>query len=165
MSNLVKYQPAVPSLFSHRDEFVTSFDRLFNQLFEEVFPQSTKELGVDLFSKGAYPKVNVLDEEKQYVLEAELPGISKDQVVVDINHVEKTVTIKGEKRTDEKKENKGTYLYRELKQSSFVRSFQFGDNSDLENVNGKFENGVLILTIPKKEPTLQETKVKRLKIE
>lgn len=162
---LTKYKVPVPSLFSHRDEFVTGMDRIFNEVFGDMFPATSKELGGDIFSKGAYPKVNVIDEEKQVTIEAEVPGISKDQLVVDVNHDEKILTIKGEKRTTEQNERKGTYLYRELKQSSFSRSFTLNDNLDAEAIKAKFENGVLVLTIPKKIPEPKTNQIKQVQIE
>lgn len=163
MGNLTKYNASVPSLFSHRDEFVTSFDRLFNQIFESTFPDSAKELGVDLFSKGAYPKVNIYDEDDKITIEAEVPGLTKDQVNVEVQ--DGVLTIKGNKRIDEKSDKKGVYVYRELKQSSFARSFQLHDNLDSENIKAKFENGVLMLTILKKVPENKLKAVKTISIE
>lgn len=161
MSNLVRYTQPVPSLFSHRDEFVTSFDRVFNQLFENVFPATTKELGVDLFSKGAYPKVNVLDEETQVLIQAEIPGLKKDQVKIDVQ--DGVLTIKGEKR-EIKDETKKTYVYRELKQGSFVRSFTLHDNLDADKIDAKFENGVLEVVIPKKIPESKVSQIKTIEV-
>lgn len=166
MGNLTKYNPYnSPSLFSHRDEFVTSFDRLFNDIFTQVFPESTKELGIDLFSKGAYPKVNVIDEESKVTIEAEVPGLTKDQLVVDINNKENVLTIKGNKRVDNAGDKQGTYVYRELKQSSFARSFQLNDNLDTDNIKAKFENGMLTLTLPKKVPDPKAPPIKTIQIE
>jgi len=166
MSNLTRYSPATstPQLFNHRDEFVTSFDRLFNQLFEDVFPETTKELGVDLFSKGSYPKVNVVDEDKQVVITAEIPGLSREQVNVEIQ--EGVLTIKGNKREDvNKDDNKKKYIYHELKQSSFSRSFNLHDSLDADKVKAKFESGMLELTIPKKIPDVKLDTVRKIKIE
>jgi HSP20 family protein len=163
MKSLARYTPSFPSLFSHKDQIVTSFDRVFNDIFGEIFPESSKELGMDLFSKGAYPKVNVIDEEKETIIEAEISGLSKDQVKVEIDGA--VLTIRGEKKVENKGGKDKTYLYRELKQSSFSRSFQFNENSDLENIKAKFENGLLTLTIPKKVPEPKEKNVKTITIE
>jgi HSP20 family protein len=163
MSNLVKYSPVVPSLFSHRDEFVTSFDRLFNQIFEDVFPETTKELGVDLFSRGAYPKVNVADEDLQVVISAEVPGLTKDQVKVEVQN--DVLTIRGEKRENVESTPKKKYIYKELKESSFSRSFQLYDNLDVDKIKAKFENGVLELTIPKKVSDTVKSQIKTVRVE
>lgn len=148
MSNLVKYNQSIPSLFSHRDEFVTSFDRVFNDLFEEMFPSSTKELGVGLFTKGAYPKVNVVDEDTQVVIEAEVPGLTKDQVSIEVQ--DGILTIRGGKQQTEQRDRPGKYIHRELKQSTFARSFQLNENLDVDKITAKFESGILVLQLPKK---------------
>lgn len=147
MSNMNCY---VPSVF--RDEFLTSMDRVFDSVFEEMFPQTTKEcLGDDPFTRGAYPKVDVRDEDKQVVIEAEVPGLKKEQVSVEVRH--DVLTIKGERRDGKSEEKKGVYSHRELKRSSFSRSFVLKDNLDSDNINAKFENGILEIVIPKKIPT------------
>lgn len=159
MNNLTRYTPQSPVF---RDEFLTSMDRIFDSVFGEMFPQTTKEfLGVDPFSRGAYPKVDVRNEEKQVVIEAEVPGLKKEQVSVEIQ--DGVLTIKGDKRDEKTDEKKGVYLYRELKRSSFARSFNLNDSLDATNVGAKFENGVLEITIPKKTPTppsVQKVEVK-----
>lgn len=156
-NNLIKWTSLNPFL-SHRDEFVTSFDRIFNEIFENAFPDSTKEFGVDLFSKGAYPKVNIVDDENQISIEAEIPGLTKEQVKIEVQ--DDILMIKGERR--EKQDNsKKTYVYRELKQSSFVRSFQLNDNLDSDKIDAKFKDGILEITIPKKVP---ESKVSKTKV-
>jgi HSP20 family protein len=165
MANIMRYHPNASSLISHRDEFVTSFDRVFNQLFESVFPETSKELGVDLFSKGTYPKVNVIDAENEVIIEAEVPGMTKQNLVLDINHRDRILTIKGEKRKEEQNEKRGKFIYRELKQSSFQRSFQLNDNLDAEKIKAKFENGILELTIPKKVPESKFAETKQIQIE
>lgn len=151
MSNkLVRYTPPVPSLFNHRDEFLTSFDSFFGDIFEDMFPETTREFGIGLFSKGAYPKVDVLDSEDKMCLTAEIPGLTKSQVSIQVQ--DGVLTIKGEKQSDNKKEKPGTYIYQELKKSSFARSFQLNDNLDADKIDAKFENGVLEVVIPKRTP-------------
>lgn len=155
---------SVPSLFSHRDEFVTPFDRVFNDIFGDLFPSTASELGMDIISKGAYPKVNVLDSNESVVIEAEIPGLAKEQVSVEVDHNENVLTIWGEKRAEKENKREGVYLFRELKQSAFSRSFQLNENLDLENIAAKFENGMLELVIPKKVPKEVEKKVQKVEI-
>lgn len=160
MSNLTRYTPQSPVL---RDEFLTSMDRIFDSVFGEMFPQTTKEfLGVDPFSRGSYPKVDVRNEEKQVVIEAEIPGLKKEQVSVVVQ--DGVLTIKGDKRDEKTEDKKGVYLYRELKRSSFTRSFNLNDDLDAANIDAKFENGVLEVTIPKKlplpPPSVQKVEIK-----
>lgn len=158
-NSIIKRSPT--SLFSHRDEFLTSIDRVFDQVFAEMFPTTIKEFGIDLFSKGSYPKVNVVDNETNLVIEAEIPGLTKEQVNLEVQN--DVLIIRGEKR-DKEDVTKKSYVYRELKHSSFQRSFQLNDNLDAEKIDAKFENGILEVTIPKKVPESKVSKVKTINI-
>jgi HSP20 family protein len=158
-NSLVRYTS--PSFLNlHRDEALSSLDRMFDHIFEDMFPSVSKEWGADLFSKGSYPKVNVLDQEDKVVIEAEIPGLTKEQVAVEVQ--DGFITIKGQKKTNTKdNSNKNnTYVYRELKRSEFSRSFQLNDNLDANKIDAKFENGMLEIIIPKKvvEPKIDEVK-------
>lgn len=163
MTSINRYNPLGTSLLSRRDEFVTSFDQIFNAIFSQTFPNATTELGVDLFSKGAYPKVNIINEESEIIFEVEIPGLAKDQIHIEVDK-EYVLTIRGEKQAEVKNKNR-QYLFRELKQSSFVRSFSLNDTLDVDNIKAKFENGILILHIPKKIPIKNELSNKSIKIE
>jgi HSP20 family protein len=148
-NNLTRYAPQSPA---YRDEFLTSMDHVFDSVFREMFPQTTKEfLGLDPFTKGAYPKVDVRDGETQVTIEAEVPGLKKEQVTVEVQ--EGVLTIKGDKRDEKAEEKANTYLFKELKRSSFSRSFTLSDGLDSANIKAKFENGILEVVIPKKSPT------------
>jgi len=147
MSSLVKYNKLLPSFFDSfdRDEFLTPFSSILDDYFNQSFPY----LDTGFFGKGSYPKVDVIDEEKQIIINAEVPGLAKDQVSVELN--EGILSIKGEKK-EENEEKKKNYVHKELKHSSFCRSFLVGDNVNKDAVDAKFENGVLIVTLPKTTP-------------
>jgi HSP20 family protein len=146
MNALTRYShPTWPSLFD-RDEFLTPFSSLFDEIFNESFPS----LDVGFLSKNAYPKVDIIDEETQVIINAEIPGVSKEQVKVELN--DDVLSIKGEKQQEVKDEKKN-YIHRELKKSSFCRSFTVGSNINKETVNAKFENGILTITLKKLMPT------------
>ena len=71
--------------------------------------------------------------------------------------------IKGEKKAvDEKKAQ--TYVHRELKHSSFCRSFSVGENIDTAKLGAKFENGILEVTLPKKTPEKKVEPVQKVEI-
>jgi HSP20 family protein len=144
-----------------RDEFLTSVDSMFDKLFKDSFPSFSRELGDGFFSKGSYPKVDVVDCPKHIEIEAEIPGLSKEEVSVELQ--ENVLTISGEKQRKVKKESEdsGTYLYRELKHSSFKRSFTLGDNIDTENIVADFKDGILNVKLNKLAPT-EPKKVKIL---
>ena len=146
----------VPTIFKHRDNFIDSFDRVFDQMVHKQFPTLTDELGLD-FLKSAYPKVDIVDFKDRLEITSEIPGLSKKDISIEVK--EGTLTIAGQKK--EKKENgeKGTYLYRELKHSSFRRSFLLGDNLAPDEIKAKFENGILNVSIPKVEPKVEEAQI------
>lgn len=134
---------------SHRDdlfsEFMIPFDRLFDDIFKTNFPAFQSKYGANFFEKGSYPKVDILDKEDSIQIEAAVPGMSKDEISIEIH--DGILTISGEKISQEKES--GRYIYRELKRSSFRRSWTLNDNFDEERIEAIFENGMLYLTIPK----------------
>lgn len=108
--------------------------------------------------RGSFsPKVDIVEDENSLKIMAELPGLSKEDVKVTIND-DNVLIIKGEKHSEDKKEEKDsedkvTYLRFERSFGSFSRSFALPENIDTESIKGKFENGILNISLAKKEPT------------
>ena len=95
------------------------------------------------------------------VIEAAVPGLTKEDVKVEIQ--ENVLTISAESNQDVGVEV-NQYVKREIKRSAFRRSFNLGDNLDQENIVGECEDGVLVLTIPKLVPQEKEKLVKTIEI-
>ena len=131
-----------------RDEFLTPFDKIFDQLMDTTFPTFKEEVGVS-FNQGAYPKVNVYEYDDKIGIIAEIPGLDKKDVTVDVE--EGVLTISGDKHGFTESDG-AKCITRELKQSSFKRSFNLGEYLDGKNVSAKFKDGMLSIAIPKKEP-------------
>ena len=132
-----------------RDEFLTPFDRVFDQLFETNFPEFVRSVGVKPYQGSAYPKVNVYEYDGKIGIVAEIPGLEKKDLTVEVE--DGTLTISGVKHHI--KEDEGAkVLRRELKASSFKRNFEIGENLDGENIKAVFKNGILNIDIPKIEP-------------
>jgi|TARA_R110000824_G_scaffold395958_1_gene597079 HSP20 family protein len=132
-----------------RDEFLTPFDRVFDQLFETNFPEFVRSVGVKPYQGSAYPKVNVYEYDEKVGIIAEIPGLEKKDLTVEVE--DGTLTISGVKHHI--KEDEGAkVIRRELKASSFKRNFEIGENLDGENIKAVFKNGVLNIDIPKIEP-------------
>ena len=131
----------------NRDEFITPFDKIFDQLMNKQFPTFQDEVGVS-FNKGAYPKVNVYEYDDKIGIVAEIPGLDKKDVTVDVE--EQLLTISGDKHKFDT--DGGKCITRELKQSSFKRSFNLGEHLDGDEVSASFKDGMLSILIPKKEP-------------
>ena len=131
----------------NRDEFLTPFDRIFDELMLKTFPTFKEETGVS-FNQGAYPKVNVYEYDDKVGIVAEIPGLDKSNVSVDVE--DSILTISGDKHGFDT--DGGKCITRELKQSSFKRSFNLGDHLDGKDISAKFKDGMLSISIPKKEP-------------
>ena len=130
-----------------RDEFLTPFDKVFDTMMEQAFPSFKEDVGVS-FNKGAYPKVNVYEYDDKIGIVAEIPGLDKKNVTVDVE--DNVLTISGDKHGFDT--DGGKCITRELKQSAFTRSFNLGEYLDGTNVSAKFKDGMLSISIPKKEP-------------
>ena len=135
-----------------RDEFLTPFDKIFDEFYKVTAPNFSKEFGVDFFEKGAYPKVNVTESENSVVIEAGVPGLTKSDISI---YVESGVlTITGNKVTKNiDSDDIVCNSYRELKYSSFVRSFSLSENIDIGTIDAKVENGLLVIKLKKIKPT------------
>ena len=131
----------------NRDEFLTPFDTIFDQLVNKTFPTFKEETGVS-FNKGAYPKVNVYEYDDKIGIVAEIPGLDKSNVSVEVE--EDVLIISGDKHGFDS--DGGKCITRELKQSAFTRSFNLGEYLDGSKVSAKFKDGMLSISIPKKEP-------------
>ncbi len=104
------------------------------------------------------PKVDIYETENSYVLNAELPGLTKEEINIDVN--DNTLTLKGEKKFEEKVQ-KDSYVRVERSYGNFARSFVLSDDVDTEGITANYKEGVLELTLPKKE----EAKPKEIKVE
>ena len=131
----------------NRDEFLTPFDKIFDQLMLKQFPHFQEEVGVS-FNQGAYPKVNVYEYDDTIGIVAEIPGLDKKNVSVEVE--EDVLIISGDKHGFDS--DGGKCITRELKQSSFKRSFNLGEHLDGDDVSANFKDGMLSISIPKKEP-------------
>jgi HSP20 family protein len=103
-------------------------------------------------STGAVPPVDLVERNGNYELQAELPGLTDDQIEVKLANG--MVTIKGEK-SSERVEEEDDYHLRERSFGSFQRSFRVPGNVDQSKIEARFENGVLKVTLPKSEKAVE----------
>ena len=132
-----------------RDSFLTPFDKMFDQMIETHFPSVVQQVGVKPYQGSAYPKVNVYEYEDKVGVVAEIPGIDKKNLNVEVE--DGVMTIKGSKHGFDEATD-ATVLRRELKHSAFERKFTLGESLDGDNVNANFKDGILSIEIPKIEP-------------
>ena len=160
MSKLIR-RSALPARTISKREFLTPFDEIFNNLMGDVFPTFHQEFGQDFFAQGSYPKCNVLNFDDRIEIEAAIPGLTKNDVAVEV--VDGVLTIKAESNQRVDVED-SQYVKREVKRSAFARSFRLGDNLVEDNITGAFENGILTITLPKVQPTYTQPEVRTIEI-
>jgi len=159
MTHLV-FRPFGSTVLNNRDNFISTFDKMFDEFARKDFPEFFQHFGAEPFGKAAYPKVNVITNDEAVVIEAELAGYKKDEIDIEVK--EGVLTISGGTSQLNEQTDKVVYLLRELKRSSFSRSFKLGDQLDASEVNAKFDNGLLTITIQKlqKEPESKKVTIK-----
>ena len=142
-----------------RDSFLTPFDRLFDKVFESTFPELVESVGVKPFEGSAYPKVNVYEWDDKISVMAEIPGLDKKDLTIEVE--DEVMTIKGNKHglfSDQE----AKVIRRELKHSAFERKFTLGESLDGGDISASFKDGLLNIEIPKLVP--EEPKKKEIRI-
>jgi HSP20 family protein len=94
-------------------------------------------------------KVDISEDEHAFYLDAELPGLAKENIAMNIE--EDVLTIKAERAQEEEQKKKNFHRV-ERSYGSFSRSFNIGELIDQENISAAFDNGVLHVTLPKTAP-------------
>ena len=130
---------------------ITPYEHKKNQLStsrpRDIFDYFFGDDFMPAFASGFTSNFNadIRDLGKEYVIEAEMPGLTKDDIKLDLNG--DILTIAAEKREDASEDN-GNYIRRERRYGSYSRSFRFEDIRQ-DEINAKFENGILRVTLPK----------------
>ena len=149
-----------PAPVIDRDSFLTPFDRMFDEIVGKSFPQINEQVGVNPFQGTAYPKVNVYEYDTKIGVIAEIPGLDKKDLNVEVE--EGVLTVSGEK-SHGFDEGEAKVLRRELKHSSFKRQFTLGEMLDGDNISANFKDGILSIEIPKIEPALPKKNIVKIK--
>lgn len=135
---LVKFKPAA-----------SGYDSLFDQVFN----------GFPVFERQAermkFPATNIYESKDQFELELNVPGRSKEdfKIVVDQN----LLTISFEKKTESVSDEIKT-VRREFGYESFKRTFTLNDQVNVDNIQARYENGLLKIVLPKKEEKKETVK-------
>ena len=127
--------------------FTRDVDRLFDAFFGADRDQSRRWV----------PPVDLVEAEDHFVLKADLPGLSEQDVSIEVQ--DNTLTISGERQAEHESRERGWYRI-ERSFGSFSRSLTLPDGVDPDGISARFENGVLEVNIPKPE----ERKPRRVEI-
>lgn len=124
-----------PNDFFNFDSFNSFVDSFFNA---DLFPTALNNSQI---------KVDIKDKDSEYILEAELPGVNKENLNVEIKDDMLTISVEKNEQFEEEKEN---YIRKERRFGSLSRSF-YVDNIKAEDIKANFDNGILSISLPKKE--------------
>jgi len=121
------------------------FDNLFGIEFGSL-------LRADSFrNRDLSPNVDIYEKDDKYVIKAEVPGLKKEDIKIDLK--DNVLTISGEKKYEDINEQ-DNYIRVERSYGKFTRRFNVPDNVNPDSVIADYKNGVLNLTLPKKKESL-----------
>ncbi len=132
--HLTRYNP-----FGDREDYPTGM-RLLQDTMSRLLSEPS--------ARPWTPSVDVLETENEILLKADLPGVEMKDI--DIRMEGGTLTLKGERRFEEEEQGKG-YHRIERGYGNFVRCFSLPESVDAEKVNADYKDGVLTISLPKKE--------------
>ncbi len=139
MSNLTRWNPV-----SEFEDLMNRYNRMFGMT------RSGDREGKDLFSRSDWaPAVDIKETAEAFTIDAELPGMSKDDVKVTVH--DGVLTIEGERKHEEESGDKKHHRVERF-YGSFMRRFTLPENVDENSVKASFKDGLLTLTLQKAEP-------------
>lgn len=122
---------------------------IFPSVFDEFINPLNYWLDGGIASRSInLPAVNITENENSFNLSLAVPGMKKDDFNIDVNGTMLTISSEKEESKEEKEEK---YTRKEYNYSSFSRSFTLPDEVNKEKIEAQYENGVLMLNLPKKE--------------
>jgi len=143
--SLVKFRPWID-----HENLNRSVKRIFGEMPEFFGPDS-----------GFFPRVDIIEAEKELKINVELPGLKKEDVKLSVENGLLSISSKREQETKSKDEL--NILRSEIYHGSFNRSFRLSEDYDSENIKAEFENGILSLTIGKKKEEEPKERVIEIK--
>lgn len=127
---------------------VFGIERLFEDFFSDSFLPS-------VFPQVGTMKVDIKDTDQAYILEADLPGINKDELKLEFEDGRLSIMVEHNEELEADKDN---YLHRERRSYSTSRTFAF-ENVNPDQISAKYENGVLCVTLPKSENAARSQRI------
>ena len=123
-------------------------ENLFNDWMDFSFPDVDRKL----YGKHVdrIMKTDVREKEDAYEVMIDLPGFKKEEVKIELKNG--NLTIHAAQTLDKEEKKEGKYIRQERYSGNMSRSFYVGENVKVQDVQAKFENGILTLDIPKKDP-------------
>jgi len=126
-------------------DFFTDIDRFFDQ---DLFRMPTQMM-------ANMPAVNIRENENDFSIEVAAPGMKKEDFHIDVE--DRMLTI-GSQKEENKTDQKENYTRREYNYSAFSRSFRLPESVKEEEINARYEDGLLKITVPKPKETERQRK-------
>jgi len=133
---------------SRADSGFETFYNMLDDFFNDSFVPS-RNLLRDTF------KIDIGETDKEYQIEAEIPGVKKDEIALNVENDELCISIN---RTEEKNDESRNYIHRERRVSSMSRRIRLA-NAALDEIKAKLDEGILTVTIPKYEKSANSRKI------
>ena len=127
-------------------------DNFFNDFFHPALC-----INEDMIANAWNPAVDVYESKEDIIIKAELPGVEKKDITVDVNGG--VLTLKGE-RNHEEEVKEEEYYRRESVYGKFERSFKLPDGTDFDKIKADFKEGILKVSVPK----IEEKKPKKITV-
>lgn len=122
------------------------FQGLFDNLFASEFPLGNLQ---NVPSGNSLPKVNIVENDQSFQLELAAPGLEKSDIKIQLEH--EFLVVSSEKKEEELGNTNKRYTKKEFSYQSFRRVFTLPELVDTDKIEASYVNGVLLVTIPKKE--------------
>ena len=132
-----------------------TYNSPFNQVLDQFLNQNLSDVfGVDMMRNR--PSVNIREEKDEHILELAVPGVKKEDIDISIEQERIIVQTKNGQETEgqeteESIKSDKKYNRKEFNYTNFKRSFQLPKGADVQKISAKYEAGVLVVTIAKKE--------------
>jgi HSP20 family protein len=157
-TGLSRREQILPTMLASPFSFMRRFGEDMEQLFEDFGLGGVMPRGLNQIAAWA-PEVEVFQREGQLVIRADLPGVDKDNVQIELR--DDSVVIRGEREEERKEEDEGFYRT-ERSYGSFYREIPLPAGADTENATANFRDGVLEITMPAPQG---ESRVRQLQIQ
>jgi HSP20 family protein len=130
---------------------LVKFNRRFPTFFDDFLTKEIEGLNSN-WNNRQVPAVNIREDDNQFKLEVAAPGLNKDDFKIELEDHVLTISYEHKSGENQQKNEQNQYQYREFRQYSFKRSFNLPKAVvDEDQIKANYENGVLHLSIPKKE--------------
>lgn len=129
---------------------------IFNGLFEDPFFAATPS------KQFASPAVNIVEDDKHFEIEVAAPGMTREDLAVSLeNDNELVISLEKKENNEDGRKN---YLRREFSYASYRQSFSVPENVNLDGISAAMTDGVLHITLPKKEETVKEPACRKIEV-